>query len=89
MNEKTPKDRLLSALRKDRRYKFRELKAITSLSNERLARIISELRREGYKIVTNKIDKTFFLSKVPTPYSNYFDMSFLPCGKTDATSSAS
>lgn len=74
----TPKEKLIKALQKGRRYKFRELRGICGISNKHLQHLIAECRHEGYKIVYGKLDRTFFLSKAPTPYSDAFDMSWLP-----------
>ena len=74
----TPKERLISALQKDRRYKFRDLQAITGLKKDNLNALIAELRREGFKIVYGRLDRTFFMSRVPTPYTDAFDMSSMP-----------
>lgn len=72
------KFRVLKALEKPQsRYKFRELARIAGsrvLANEAIA----QLRREGRQIVYGKVDHRFYLAKIPTPYSNYFDMSWLP-----------
>jgi len=78
MAHQTPKERIVAALKKDRRYKFRELKAIGRTTNQGLTDIFRELRGEGYKIVLNKLDRTYFLSRIPTPYSDYYDMGWLP-----------
>jgi len=74
----TSQEKVLSALKKDRRYKFRELKSIARTTNDGLAAIIGNLRAQGHQIVLNRFDRTYYLSKIPTPYSNYFDMSWLP-----------
>lgn len=74
----TAKEKLIGALQKDRRYKFRELRAICGITNEALHALIGECRSEGFKIVYGKLDRTFFLSRTPTPYTDGFDMSFLP-----------
>src|SRR3990167_3536710 len=73
----TPKERLVKALQKDRRYKFRELRAICGVSNRTLNALFAELRQEGFKLVFGRHDRTFFLSRVPTPYTDAFDMSWL------------
>ena len=74
----TPKEKLIQALQKDKRYKFRDLCGITGLTNDGLNVLIAELRGEGYKVVYGKMDRTFFLSKASTPYSTPFEMSWLP-----------
>ena len=74
----TPKEKLIQALLRDRRYKFRELQGITGLSKDNLNALIAECRRDGLKVVYGKLDRTFFLSHVPTPYTDGFDMSWLP-----------
>lgn len=61
------------------RYKFRELKELTGLkTDEALTGLIGELRQSGMKIIHSRMDRTYFLSTVPTPYSDFFDMSWLP-----------
>lgn len=72
------KERLLRLLQKDQRYKYREMRSALGVSNEVLASVITELRKEGFRIVHSKLDRTFFLSRVPTPYSDLYDMSHLP-----------
>ena len=69
---------LLILFQKDRRYKFRDLKSALKVDNTELARLITELRGEGYRITHHKLDKTFSLSKVPTPYSDLYPMTHLP-----------
>ncbi len=71
-------EKVLIALKKDRSWKFRELKSIAKTTNNGLAEIIRNLRAQGYQIVLNRFDRTYHLSKIPTPYSNFFDMSWLP-----------
>lgn len=73
-----PKEKLIQALQRDKRYKFRELRGICGVTNKGLESLIAECRRDGFKIMYGKLDRTFFLSKVPTPYTDPFDMSFLP-----------
>ncbi len=73
-----PKDKLVRALLKDRRYKFRELRSICGVGNDHLRALINECRAEGMKIVYGKLDRSFFLSRASTPYSVPFDMSWLP-----------
>lgn len=75
----TVRGHIESALQKpNRRYKFRELCAIGHCSKDHLNQVIGQLRAEGWQIVYGKQDHRFFLSKIPTPYSNYFDMTWLP-----------
>lgn len=74
----SPKEKLIQALLKDRRYKFRDLRSICGCSNEILRSLIDECRAEGFKIVYGKLDRCFFMSKASTPYSTPFDMSWLP-----------
>lgn len=74
----SPKEKLIGALQRDRRYKFRELRGICGVGNDHLRHLINECRAEGMKIVYGKLDRTFFLSKAATPYSTPFDMSWLP-----------
>lgn len=74
----TPKEKLIAALQKDKRYKFRDLRGICGCSNETLRSLIDQCRAEGFKIVYGKLDRTFFLSRAATPYSTPFDMSWLP-----------
>ena len=76
--ENIQRDKLLKAFQKDARYKFRDLKTIIKGTNEQLTNLISGLRKEGYKIVHSKLDRTFYLSRIPTPYSDYYDLSNLP-----------
>lgn len=81
--EKLRKERLAALkkvfLRPSSRYKFRELKAATGVrDDETLNGLIASLRSEGLKIVHARSDRTYFLSTVPTPYSDYYDMSWLP-----------
>jgi UDP-2,3-diacylglucosamine pyrophosphatase LpxH len=71
-------EKVLSALKKDRRYKFRDLKSISRATNGELVGILNTLRAAGHKIVLNRFDRTYYLSRIPTPYSNYFDMTWLP-----------
>ena len=71
-------EKVLSALKKDRRYKFRELKGIARTTNNGLEEILRNLRSAGHKLVLNRFDRTYYLSRIPTPYSNYFDMTWLP-----------
>lgn len=79
MNIRDYKEKLLKTLKRpNTRLKFRDLKRILSVNNETLERIIGEVRREGYQIVYGKVDHCYWLSTVPTPYSNIYDMSFLP-----------
>ncbi len=74
----SPKEKLIQALLRDRRYKFRELQGITGLNKPQLHELLSELRRDGHQVVYNKLDRTFSLSKCPTPFRSPFDMSWLP-----------
>lgn len=74
----SPKEKLIQALQKDKRYKFRDLRSICGTTNANLRTLIDECRSEGFKIVYGKLDRTFFLSKAATPYSMPFDMSWLP-----------
>lgn len=74
----TPKEKLIKALLKDKRYKFRDLRSIVGCTNKHLESLISECRADGLKIVYGKLDRTFFLSRASTPYSTPFDMSWLP-----------
>lgn len=78
MSKLSPKEKLISALQKDKRYKFRELREIVGVTNNQLNALIAECRKDGLKIVYGKLDRCFFLSKCPTPYSNGFDMTWLP-----------
>jgi len=82
------RERLVRAFNKpNSRYKFRELVVITKLSAEKTNGLIDQLRAEGLKIVYGKVDHCFYLSKIPTPYSNSFDLSHLPLvGKFGAIS---
>ena len=72
------RERLLKLLQQDKRFKYRDMTSALGVSNNVLADLISDLRKEGFKIVHSKLDRTFFLSRVPTPYSDYYDMSHLP-----------
>lgn len=74
----SPKEKLLFALQRDKRFKFRDLRAICGVSNETLNSLLWELRREGYRVVHHKLDRTYSLSRIPTPYSDSFPMGFLP-----------
>jgi predicted phosphodiesterase len=74
----TPTERVLNALKKDRKYKFRDLKGIARTTNKGMEEILRNLRSLGHQIVLNRFDRTYYLSRIPTPYSNYFDMSWLP-----------
>lgn len=74
----TPKEKLIQALQKDRRYKFRELRAICGVTNETLRGLIDTLRREGFKVAYGRLDRTFFMARTPTPYTDSFDMTWLP-----------
>lgn len=74
----TVKERLIQALLKDRRYKFRELRQICKTDDVTLRRTIDECRREGFKINYGRLDRTFFLARTPTPYTDGFDMTWLP-----------
>ena len=74
----TPTERVLSALKRDRSYKFRDLKGVSRTTNKGLEDILRNLRAEGHQIILNRFDRTYRLSRIPTPYSNYFDMSWLP-----------
>lgn len=74
----SPKERLIQALLKDKRYKFRDLRSICGVSNRDLERLIAECRRDGMKVMYGKLDRCFYLSKAPTPFSTAFDMSRLP-----------
>jgi predicted phosphodiesterase len=70
---------LRKAFLKGSRYKFGTLKHLAGLSSdEQLLKVITELRKEGMKIIHSRLDRSYFLSTIPTPYSDYFDMSFLP-----------
>jgi calcineurin-like phosphoesterase family protein len=79
-NDNTQKTLLRSALLKPAaRYKFRELKVLATVSTDkRLNELMVELRSEGMKILRSRTDRTYYLSTIPTPYSDYFDMTFLP-----------
>lgn len=73
------KELLRKALLKGGRYKFRALKEIASAgSDEHLHELIASLRADGMKITHSRLDRTYFLSTIPTPYSDYFDLSKLP-----------
>lgn len=74
----TPKEKLLFLLQRGGRHKFRDLRAVCQVKNEELRKLINELRQEGYQVVYGKLDRRFFLSKCPTPYSNAYDMTWLP-----------
>lgn len=74
----SPKEKLIQALQRDKRYKFRELRSICGVSNEALRKLIDECRKDGMKVVYGKLDRSFFLSRASTPYSTPFDMSWLP-----------
>lgn len=74
----TPKEKLIQALLKDKRYKFRDLQGITGLRKDDLNALIAECRREHMQVVYNKLDRTFSVSKCPTPFRAPFDMSWLP-----------
>ena len=78
MGKLIPKERLIQALLRDRRYKFRDLQGITGLKRDDLNALIAELRREAFQVVYNKLDRTFSVSKCPTPFRAPFDMSWLP-----------
>lgn len=78
MAKSSPKERLIQVLQKGGRHKFRDLCKSAGVSAAGLRVLINECRREGFKIVYGKLDRTFFLSKIPTPYSDGFDMSWLP-----------
>jgi len=73
------KAKLMSALLKpNARYKFRDLKEITGASNRKLNQLFQEIRREGVKLVFGRFDRMYYISRIPTPYSDYFDMTWLP-----------
>jgi len=75
----TPSQRLVRAFNKpNSRFKFRELVDITKLTAIKTNGLIDELRAQGMKIIYGKVDHCFYLSKIPTPYSNSFDLSHLP-----------
>lgn len=72
------RERVLSALEKSNaRYKFRELAKLVG-GVEQANEVIAQLRKEGRQICYGKADHRYYLSRIPTPYSNYFDMTWIP-----------
>jgi predicted phosphodiesterase len=62
-------------LRKNARYKFKELMALTRLSLKEMRATIAELRRTQVNLVFAKFDRTYYLSDTPTWYNNQTDLS--------------
>lgn len=71
--------KVLALLRKrNARYKFKELATLAKITHAELTRVIAEVRQEVPNLVFAKFDKTYYLSAVPTWYSNQTDLSHLP-----------
>lgn len=74
----TTAERILKLFEKrNSRYKFREL-ARAAGGKDKANEAIAQLRKEGKQIVYSKADHRFYLAHIPTPYSDYFDMTWLP-----------
>lgn len=66
-------------LKPNARYSLSELRAILKVrTNAEVEEAISYLRQNGMKIVWSRLEQTYYLSRVPTPYSNFFDFTDLP-----------
>lgn len=76
--KKSNSERVLALLQKrNARYKFKELMALTRLSVKELRAAIAEARQVQKNLVFAKFDRTYFLSDTPTWYSNQTDLSEL------------
>lgn len=74
--KKTNAERVLGVLlRKNARYKFKELMALTRLSLKDMRETIAELRKSQRNLVFAKFDRTYYLSDTPTWYNNITDLS--------------
>lgn len=74
--KKSNSERVLALLQKrNARYKFKELMALTRLSLKEMREAIAEVRKTQRNLVFAKFDKTYYLSDTPTQYSNQTDLS--------------
>ena len=73
--EKSAEQKVLDLLlKKNARYKFKHLVALTKLKTQEVEQAIAALRKK-YNIVFAKFDRTFYLSDTPTWYSDQTDLS--------------
>ncbi len=76
MKRQSPYEKVLQLLlKKDARYKFKHLVAITHLSKGEVEAAIAAIRKTHKNLVFAKFDKTFYLADTPTWYSNQTDLS--------------